>query len=200
MKMLWVNIFNIYVGYYTAAEKLFYAWMGIQSQLGTTLYPHISKMAIKKDREQTLNFIRKAFLATMSLAVPATLVVFIFAKPIISIIFGKEFLASVPVLRILSFLFIIIGMSNVFGIQTMLPFNMKKQFAIPVVISGFINILFGFLLIPHYKHIGASLSFLISEICVTLGMFIFLKNRGINLFTDLNFIRDFKNLLSAHVR
>lgn len=188
---------DIYVGYYSAAEKLFYAWIGIQGQINTTLYPHISKIAVEKSKEEALNFIKKSFLITMSLAFLAALFFFIFSRSIITIIFSKEFLESVIVLRILSFLFIIIGLSNVFGIQTMLPLNMKKQFAIPIITAGFVNLTFSFILIPVYKHIGASLSFLFSEMWVTIVMFFILKSKGVNLFSNLIFIP--KEILNSNV-
>lgn len=171
---------DIYVGYYSAAEKLFQAWMGIQGQLGVTLYPHISKMAMEKSREQTLNFVRKAFLVTMSLAVPVTLVVFIFAKPIITIIFGKEFLESVPVLRILSFLFIIIGLSNIFAVQTMLPFGLDKQLVRILIAGGLIMLSVSPILIVFYKQIGAAFSFFFVEVYITTATFCELKRQRIN--------------------
>lgn len=182
---------DIYVGYYSAAEKLFQAWMGIQHQLGVTLYPHISKMAAEKNREQTLNFIRKAFLVTVVLAVPVTLVVFIFAKPIVTIIFGKEFLESVSVLRILSFLFIIIGMSNIFAMQTMLSFSMDKELVKIFIVAGLIMLFLSPILILFYKQIGAALSFFSAEVYITGATFYELKRKGINPIPKYSIIKKF---------
>lgn len=187
---------DIFVGYYSAAERLFQAWMGIQGQIGFTLYPYISKIAQERNLEQTLGFIRKALFITMSAAIPAALFLFILAGPIINIFFGREFMQSVIVLQILSFLCIIIGLSNVFGIQTMLPFNMNKEFLIPILTAGILNLILGFALIPVYKHIGASLSFLISEIWVTLSMFLILRIKGIRIFNNYYILNEARQLIT----
>lgn len=192
---------DIYVGYYAAAEKLFNAGIGIQAQIGSTVYPHISKAAREnKAEEETMTLIHKAFIVTMLVAVPAALVTFLFAGPIIRVVFGPEFMESVIVLKILSFLFIIIGMSNIFGIQTMLPFNMTREFAIPVISAGALNLIFGFILIPLYMHIGAGISYLLAETCVTLGMFAILSWKGIRFFRNLKPVSLVRELLNRKRR
>ncbi len=180
---------DIYVGYYSAAEKLFHAWMRIQNQLGLTLYPHISKMALEKSKKETLTFIKKALLLTLSLSGFATLGAFVFAKPIIIIVFGKNFVGSIYVLRILSFVFIINGISNILGTQTMLPFNMYKQFLAPTITAVFIGLVFSFILIPHYQHIGAAVAFLFYELWIAGIMFFLLKRKGFVLFPDLSYLK-----------
>jgi len=177
---------DIYVGYYTASEKLFSAWMGIQTQLTVVLYPRISRLAKEVNRSMLVEYIRKSLFLVMGLAVPATLLFFILARFFILFLYGKEFLNSVIVLKILSFLFIIIGLSNVFGIQTMLPLGMKKEFSFPILSAGLINLLTGFILIPKFKHLGAALSFLISEIWVVLFMGLLLYLKGIKLFSGFS--------------
>jgi len=172
---------NIYVGYYAAAEKLFFAWMAIQTQLTNTLYPYVSNMVKKETIKYAINFIRKIFYLTLIFSGCVSLFTFIFAKYIILIIYGHEFIESIFVLRILCLLFVIIGAGHVFGIEVMLPFNMKKQFFIPIFTASIVSLISCFILIPYYKHIGAALSFLISEICVTGLMFIFLEIKGIKI-------------------
>lgn len=176
---------DIFVGYYSAAEKLFLAWMGVQSQLGAVFYPHIAKVSKESGQERTLMLVRKALILTMALAIPVTLCFLVFSDSIIRVFYGQAFSKSAAVLRIISFLFIIIGLSNIFGIQTMLPLEMKKEFVIPVVTAGAVNLLVGFLLIPRYKHIGAALTFLVSEIWVAAAMFLYLKRKGISVFENI---------------
>lgn len=168
---------DIYVGYYSAAERLFYAWLGIQGQLNTTFYPYMSKIAQQRGKGETLKTAKKVLLAMMTLALPSTLITFIFARRIIFLMYGKEFFESIIVLRILSLLFVVVGLSNIFGVQLMLPFNMKKEFSFTTVSAGVANLVFGLLLIPVYKHIGAAVSFFISEVIVAFTMFIILRRK-----------------------
>lgn len=182
---------DIYVGFYTIAERIFYGILGIQAQLSTTFYPHISKMTVENTREQTINFIKKTLIITMVISIPLTLIVFIFTPWFIHLIFGKELSESIVILRLLIWLLIIVGLSNVFGIQTMLTFDMKKSFIFPIVTAGIINLILGILLIPTYKHIGAAISFVISECVVTGMMFMILKKKGFNVIPDFNFTTNF---------
>jgi len=110
-----------------------------------------------------------------------SLSIFIFADLIVKIALGAQYAGSVIVLRILAFLPFIIGLSNVFGIQTMLTLNFKKAFSKILISASFLNLVLAFILVSSLKHIGISISALISEIFVTLSMFIFLRSKGIKI-------------------
>lgn len=182
---------DAYVGYYSAAEKLFQAWMGIQNQISTTLYPYISKMAVTKSIEETLKFINKTFVITMLVAISATSLTFIFAKSIVSIVYGVEFLESINLLRIFSFVFIIQGIGYVFGVHTLLPFRMFREFTFCTLSVVVTSIILGSILIPVYRHMGAAFTFLSSEVVVSLGMFLVLKYKKIKIIPNFEYIKNF---------
>jgi PST family polysaccharide transporter len=165
---------NTVVGYYSAAEKLAKAVLSVQSQLGVVFYPHISKV-LTLSKEKAINVIKKAFVVTMLFAIPATVFVLFSAKGIIYLIYGNKFYGSILPLKILSFLFIIIGLSNIFGIEILLPFGKRKEFMKPIVTAGIINLMLNFILVPLLKQNGAVLSFLVSEIWVTFWMYLEIK-------------------------
>jgi PST family polysaccharide transporter len=108
--------------------------------------------------------------------------IFLFASQIGYILLGKEFSDSVDVLRILAWLPFVISISNVYGIQTMLPVNFEKEFFNIVGTAALINLVLLFTLIPGLKEIGTAISFLISETIVTITMASFCGIKGINLF------------------
>jgi PST family polysaccharide transporter len=111
--------------------------------------------------------------------------VFIFAPPIINILFGQEYASSITVLRILSIIPFMVSLSNIFGIQTMLTFNYKKDFTKIVLMGGIIDIVLGVILITVLKEIGIAISFAITETFITVAMLVFLQRKGIKILGKL---------------
>ena len=169
---------NTVVGYYSGAEKIIKAIQGLLSPVSQTIYPHISKLA-SESKEKAIKFIRKITLLVGGASFVLSLVIFIFADVIVRLLLGNQYLESIVILRILAFLPLTVGLSNIFGIQTMLTFDYKKAFSNILVAAGIINISLAFILAPLYQQIGISFSVLITEIFVTISMFIYLQSKGI---------------------
>ena len=172
---------NTIVGYYAAAEKIMRAVLRLLSPLSQTVYPYISKLA-SESKEKALNFIRKLIKIVGGISFVISFSIFIFADFVVNILLGSQYQQSIIVLRILAFLPFIIGLSNIFGIQTMLTFNLKQAFSKILISAGLLNIVLALILAPLYQHIGISIAVLTTEIFVTLSMFFYLKKKGIKIF------------------
>ncbi|MDK2922247.1 MAG: hypothetical protein PWR24_1804 [Desulfonauticus sp.] len=171
---------NTIVGYYSAAERIVKAIQGLLNPVSQAIYPYVSKL-VHESKEMGIKFVRKLTLMIGSISFFLSLILFVFADLIVKIFLGNQYLESIIVLRILSWLIFIIALSNIFGIQTMLPFNHKKAFSKILIRASIINLILAFILVPIYKHIGTSIAVLISEIFVTLSMFMYLQNKGIKV-------------------
>ena len=79
-----------------------------------------------------------------------------------------------------------VSLSTIFGIETMLTFNYKKAFTTIVMLGGLLDIILGIILIYLLKEVGIAISFTITEIFITIAMFIFLQNKGIKIIGKLN--------------
>ena len=172
---------NTIVGYYAAAEKIVKAIQGLLSPISQTVYPHISKLA-SESKERALNFIRKLVKIVGGISFVISFSIFIFADLIVNLILGSQYQQSIIVLRILAFLPFVIGLSNIFGIQTMLTFNLKQAFSKILISAGLLNIVLALILAPLYQHIGISITVLTTEIFVTLSMLFYLQKKGIKIF------------------
>jgi len=171
---------NTIVGYYSGAEKIINAVQGLLSPISQTIYPHVSKIA-NESKERALKFLQKITILIGSGSFVLSLLIFLLAGVVVKILLGGQYLESIKVLRILSFLPFIVGLSNIFGIQTMLTFDYKKSFSNILIIASLINITLAFILVPFFFHIGIAFSVVISETFVTIAMFVYLQRKGIRV-------------------
>jgi len=171
---------NTIVGYYSGAEKIIKAVEGLISPISQTIYPYLSKL-VSESKEKALVFLQKLTKFIGGTTFLVSLLIFILSPLIVKIILGDQYQQSILPLRILSFIPFIIALSNIFGIQTMLTFNMKSSFLKILSSAAILSLSLSFLLIPFLKHIGVSISWLTTEIFVTVSMFFTLKKKGINI-------------------
>lgn len=170
---------NTVVGYFSGAQKIISSINGLISPITQAIYPYVSKLA-NNSRIDTLNFLRKVILVLGGGNLIGSILIFIFAEWIVDLLLGDGYEQSILLLRILSFLPFIISLSNIFGIQTMLVFGMKKQFNKILLSAAIINTIIVLPMIYFYQAIGVSISMTITEIFVTLTMYFVLKKNSIN--------------------
>lgn len=171
---------NTIVGYFSGAQKIIQNINQLISPVTQAIYPYVSKTA-SNSKNDALKFLRKIVLILGGGNFIGSILIFIFAEWIVDILLGAGYEQSVLLLRILAFLPFIISLSNIFGIQTMLVFGMKKQFNKVLLSAAIVNTVIVLPMIYFYQAIGVSVSMTITEIFVTLSMYIVLKNNNINL-------------------
>lgn len=171
---------NTIVGYFSGAQKIIQNINQLISPVTQAIYPYVSKIA-SNSKNDALKFLRKIVLILGGGNFIGSILIFIFAEWIVDILLGAGYEQSVLLLRILAFLPFIISLSNIFGIQTMLVFGMKKQFNKVLLSAAIVNTVIVLPMIYFYQAIGVSVSMTITEIFVTLSMYIVLKNNNINL-------------------
>lgn len=172
---------NTLVGYYSIAEKIILAVNGLLNPISQALYPFISRTVKTDDKTRSIEFIRKITKIMTLVGIVLSAGLFIFAKPIILLLFGQSYANSVIILQIISIVPFAVSLSTVFGVETMLTFNYKKAFTSIVMIGGIIDIVLGIILITLMKEIGIAISFATTEIFITIAMFIFLQRKGIKI-------------------
>ncbi|MCE5215150.1 MAG: flippase [Methanobacterium sp.] len=174
---------NIIVGYYSVAERIIRMVMGLQTPISQSIYPHISSLIIKS-KEDGIEFIKKITKIIGIISLIFSILLFIFAGLVVTLLAGTQYNESINLIRILSFLPFIVALSNMFGVQTMLTLNYKKAFSRIIIMGSIINIVLALLLTPLYTDVGISISFLTTEIFITITMFIYLQKKGIKIMGD----------------
>ena len=191
LSTVWINLYttsNVFilglfapanvVGYFAAADKIRMAFQGILSPMSQSVFPYINKL-LSESYESFLNFNKKLFKIALTVGMIISIILFLFAVPLVNLVLGKDYQSSILVLKIIAWLPLVIFLSNVLGIQTMLPLNKQKSFAIILFFAAVINLILSFILVPKYFEIGTSISVLVTEIFVTMGFFVFIKKNKI---------------------
>lgn len=173
---------NTFVAYYAAGDKIVRALTdGLHIPLSQAIFPHIGRLA-SQSPPAALRFAarvaRLLSLATLTISVGT----FVAAPYIARIVLGHNAGGSVPVIRILSLLPLVVGLSNIFGTQIMVNFGLKKLLARILAAAGLLNIVVALLLVLHLQHVGIAIASLTTEIFVTAVMFAALRKKGLNVF------------------
>jgi len=171
---------NTIVGYFAAADKIIQAFKGLMGPVSQAIYPYISKKT-HQSKEKGLKFIRKVAFYIAIFTSIVSLFIFVFAEFLVNLILGVEYKNSIIVIQILALMPLMIGLSNIFGIQTMLNFGRKKPFSKILIAGSIINLVLSFILVPLYQHIGSAISVLIVESFITITMFIYLQRNGLKI-------------------
>ncbi|GGH14931.1 flippase [Silvibacterium dinghuense] len=173
---------NIQAGYFSVAEKIVRAMSGLISPAMQALFPHVNALLVQS-HERALEMLTKLLRGVAGFTFLASTFLLLFARPLATLLFGKGTAeASIVVIRLIAFLPFLIGVSNVLGIQTMLPLGFDRPFSRILIISGLVNLAFGIPLIHFLGARGASISVLLTEAYVTLAMVLFLQRKNIHLF------------------
>jgi len=158
---------NTVVGYYSAADKLIKAFQGLFYPVSQTIYPYISKLA-SESKEQALIFIRKIIKLVGGGALLASIAIFIFATSIVNIMLGEQYHESILILKILAVLPFIIFLTNMFGAQLLLPFNIKKLFSLSIIIPSILHIALLLPIAHFYKEIGVAGLVVFTELSILI--------------------------------
>ncbi len=171
---------NAVVGYFSAADKIMQAFKNMLAPVMQAFYPFVSKrVAISK--EEGMKVIRSVAGYVAVFTAIAGLFVFFSAEWLVGLLLGEGFERSATLLRIMSLLPFFVGMSNVFGILTMLPFNHTVSFSRILMVGSAISIFLSLFLVPLYEDSGAAVVMIITEGAIALAMAIYLQTNNLKL-------------------
>lgn len=156
------------VAYYDLGEKIISLLKIPQGLINQTIFPKINK-----DRD--INFVKKLFATSIGINILLFIIVLLFSKYIVLILGGQHMIPAISVIMILGLSVPIIAMSNIFGIQLLIPFGYSKKFSQVIITSGLIYLiqLFIIWLTVGINIYSVSVITVTTEIFVTSYMFYF---------------------------
>lgn len=174
---------NVEAGYFSAADKLVRAMQGLIAPITQAVFPHVSSLAAES-KQRALQFARKTFFWMGGLTLIPCLLLLALAPWVALVCFGHAGTPSVPIIRWIAFLPFIIAVSNVLGVQSMIPFGLDRQFSRILIAAGIFNVFLAWPLIVHFGAVGAGIAVLSTECLVTLTMLVVLERHDISIFSQ----------------
>ena len=126
-----------------------------------------------------------------------TLYFIIFAKEGIFFLSGEAYAGSILPMQIIMPTLIFIGMTNIIGIQMLVPLGLEKQVLYSEIAGAVIDFILNAFLIPRYASAGAAVGTLVAEIVVLIWQLGVIRNRKVNLYSEIKFYKVIIDLVIA---
>lgn len=136
---------------YHVAEKIIRAVQMMYVPISNSIYPHVSRLATSNPTS-AIRFNQKLLVTLGGGATVISLLILIIGPYFIEIFFGKNYEEASIILQVFSGLPILIILSNILGMQTMLPFGMESNFSRILLIAAVFDML---IFIPAAYWFGA---------------------------------------------
>ena len=162
-------------GYYEQSEKLVKMAMTIITCIGTVMIPRNSMEISKGNLDKVKTNIYTSSKAVWLIGIPIVLGFIATAPNFVPWFYGDEYEKCVLLISLLSPLVIIIGFSNVFGVQYLVPMGKDTAFGVSLIIGAITNLIMNLILIPFLWSSGAVIGTLIAEFAVTTTMIIIVR-------------------------
>ncbi len=163
------------VGYYNAAVKIKIILVSIVTSLGTVLLPRASYYAEEGKTDEVLRITKKAMQFVVLVAAPLTLYFMLFARPGILLLSGDAYSGSVLPMQIIMPTLLFIGMTNILGMQILVPLGREKSVLLSTAVGAVVDLILNLLLIPSMSAAGAAIGTVVAEFAVWIVQLILLR-------------------------
>ena len=174
------------VGYYTLADRARQAAQSTLAPASQALFPRLSHL-FKNDPLEAHRLLDRSGRIIVTASALLSIFLWLAADMIVHFLGGVEFKQGGAILRWLAPLPLLVGISNIFGIQVMLPNYKTKAFNRILGLAGALSLsIIGPLI--HWKGAeGAAINTLITECFVSLAMGGYLMKQGFFSATERGF-------------
>ena len=180
---------DVEVGYYSGAIKVKTILVSLVTSASVVLLPRASHYIEKGENEEFYKILNKTMRFIMLIAIPLTIFFMIFARDSILLLSGPEFEGSVIPMMIIMPTLLFIGMSNLVGIQMLVPLGREKQVFWSEVYGAVVDILINLALIPQYGAMGAAIGTVVAEMVVVIVQLCYVRSEVKNLFEGVSWVK-----------
>ncbi|MBR0279729.1 MAG: flippase [Synergistaceae bacterium] len=158
-------------GYYEQSIKLSKMTLALVTSLAGVMIPRIAYLFGQNDREQISFYMYRSYSFVWLISVPLCLGLIGISDNFVPWFFGPGYEKVAGLLKISSFLIIIIGFDSATGVQYLIPTKRQHLFTYSVAIGAAINFPLNLIFIRMYQSYGAMFASVIAEIAVTSVQF-----------------------------
>ena len=163
-------------GYYSQAQKIVKVALAVVTSMGTVMLPRASYLFSNHETERMKAAIMETFRFALFMGTALMFGVIGIAGNLVPWFFAPEFAPVEMLLYMLAPRIFLVALSNVSGIQCLVP--MKRQFAfnLSVILGAVCNLILNFMLIPKLGAVGACIGTVAAELVVTASQFYSLRD------------------------
>lgn len=175
------------VGYYNAAVKIKTVLLGVVTALGTVLLPRASYYVEQKLMDEFYRVARKAIHFVFLISLPMAVYFMFFAKEGIFFLSGDAYGGSIIPMQIIMPTLVLIGLTNIMGIQMLVPLGGEKVVLYSEIVGAFVDLILNAILIPQMASAGAAIGTLVAEVAVFLVQYVALRSSVRDMFLDMRY-------------
>jgi len=163
------------VGIYAAAVRVSQLWFFVAIVVCDSLFPAILRA---KENSVDLYFmrLRQLFKLLFWISLPITVLITIYAVPIINILFGSEYLKAAHVLRVHIWGTCLVYMGTVIG-RYLIAENYTKVVLLRNIVGATVNIILNYIFITKYGILGAAWATILAYLAVIFVIVFIPKTR-----------------------
>lgn len=175
------------VGYYNAAVRIKSILVSIVTSLGAVLLPRASYYVERGEMDRFRQITRKALNFVFLAAVPMMIYFMVFARQGIFLLSGENYAGAVRPMQWIMPTLLFIGLSNVLGIQILVPLNREKVVLWSIIAGAAVDVVLNVALIPQYGASGAAAATSVAELVVLAVQFFVLGKEATGAFAAVSF-------------
>ena len=176
-------------GYYNAAVNIKVIFVNIVSAVVIVLLPRMSYYLEKRMEKEFKETFKKAIHIMIWLIFPIVVYFIFFASESIELMSGPEYSRSVVPMQVIMPTILLIGLTNIIGIQILVAMERGKNTLYSVMAGATTDLILNIILIPQYGAVGASIGTLVAEVVVLLVQYHYIWKIAGNPFLDFNWKR-----------
>lgn len=167
-------------GYYDQAQRLIRLIEAACTVIGPVIASRVAVLWSQNRKKETAEILEMSFRFVCCIGVPIIVGIQLIAEDFVPIYYGTGFVPVISLLRVLSVLPLVIGLSNVIGIQFLVPVGRENQLTASVTVGAVVNILLNLFLIQPLASTGAAIASVVAEVMVT-GVQMYFVRKKINI-------------------
>ncbi len=176
------------VGYYNAAVRIKSILVSIVTSLGAVLLPRASYYIEQGLMDEFRRISKKAIQFVALLATPLMLYFMLFAKEGIFLLSGDTFVGSIIPMQVIMPTLLFIGMSNILGIQILVPLGKEKIVLYSELAGAAVDLVLNLILIPYLGATGAAIGTLAAELVVWIYQFVVLRDTVTQAYKQIRYL------------
>lgn len=166
---------NNEVAYYDYANKIVSILLAIVTSVGIVMLPRISSMKHGNKTKEINVMLDQSLRIMFYIGIPIMFGLMAVSNLFVPWFLGESFSYVSVLLLYLPIKIIFVMISNVTGIQYLIPHNRNKEFFISSLLGGIISIAFNIIFIKSLGSLGAVFSLVLAELVVAIAQIYFIR-------------------------